>query len=125
MPLCHAPPPLPGPVQPARNAANVNVDFMPKKTPTETAPKAGADGTADLDAGIAQFETALEELEGLIDSLEQGEVSLEDGLKQFERGVELARGCQRTLKAAEQRVKSLLEDDPQGDLLDFHQDPEV
>ncbi|MGB0722054.1 MAG: exodeoxyribonuclease VII small subunit [Gammaproteobacteria bacterium] len=98
---------------------------MPKKTTPDDGAAASAAETAELDAGIAQFETALEELEGLIDSLEQGEVSLEEGLKQFERGVELARGCQRTLKAAEQRVKTLLEDDPQGDLLDFHQDPEA
>ena len=35
------------------------------------------------------FETALEELESLVERMEGGESSLEDSLKDFERGIEL------------------------------------
>lgn len=56
-----------------------------------------------------QFETALEELERLVEQMEQGELSLEDSLKHFERGVELTRACQQALKDAEQKVQILLE----------------
>jgi exodeoxyribonuclease VII small subunit len=53
------------------------------------------------------FETALEELNALIEQMEQGGLSLEDSLKYFERGVALTRECQGTLKAAEQKVQIL------------------
>lgn len=56
-----------------------------------------------------QFEAALEELEGLVEQMEQGELSLEDSLRYFERGVALTRACQQALKAAEQKVQVLLE----------------
>lgn len=67
------------------------------------------------DTGIENFETALNELEQIIDTLERDELGLEEGLKQFERGVALARDCQRTLQHAEQRVLTLISD---SDLLD-------
>lgn len=55
------------------------------------------------------FETALVELETLVESLEQGDISLEESLKLFERGVTLTRHCQTSLKEAEQKVQILLE----------------
>ncbi len=54
------------------------------------------------------FEQALSELEAVVERLEHGELPLEGALKQFERGIELARSCQTSLKAAEQRVEILL-----------------
>jgi exodeoxyribonuclease VII small subunit len=54
------------------------------------------------------FEQALAELEAVVERLEHGELPLEGALKQFERGIELARSCQTSLKAAEQRVEILL-----------------
>ena len=62
------------------------------------------------------FETALTELEGLVQRMEGGEPSLEDSLQEFERGVQLTRICQDALKAAEQRVKLL---SANGDEQDF------
>ena len=63
------------------------------------------------------FETALTELEGLVQRMEGGELSLEDSLKEFERGVQLTRICQESLKAAEQRVKVLSADGKEQDFL--------
>ena len=58
-------------------------------------------------AKVPGFETALAELEGLVQRMEGGELSLEDSLQEFERGVQLTRICQDALKVAEQRVKLL------------------
>ena len=54
------------------------------------------------------FEQALGELEAVVEKLEHGDLPLEEALKQFERGIELTRGCQSSLKQAEQRVEILL-----------------
>lgn len=55
------------------------------------------------------FETALAELETLVETMEQGDLSLEESLKLFERGITLTRGCQESLKEAEQKVQILLD----------------
>lgn len=65
------------------------------------------------------FESALEELETLIERMEDGEISLEDSLKDFERGIELTRACQQALQEAEQKVQILLEKNSQAELSDF------
>ena len=65
------------------------------------------------------FETALAELEALVEKMEQGELSLDESLKQFERGVQLTRSCQQALKEAEQKVQILLEKDGQTSLEPF------
>jgi exodeoxyribonuclease VII small subunit len=54
------------------------------------------------------FESALAELETLVSNMEQGDLSLEESLKLFERGIVLTRGCQESLKEAEQKVQILL-----------------
>ncbi len=58
------------------------------------------------------FEQALGELEAVVERLEHGDLPLEEALKQFERGIELTRGCQASLKQAEQRVEILLAKTP-------------
>jgi exodeoxyribonuclease VII small subunit len=60
------------------------------------------------------FEQALGELEAVVERLEHGELPLEEALKQFERGIELTRGCQASLKQAEQRVEILLRKTPEA-----------
>ena len=58
----------------------------------------------------ASFETALNELEQIVNRLESGDLPLEDALNGFERGVQLARQGQVKLQQAEQRVQILLSD---------------
>ncbi|MBX9608693.1 MAG: exodeoxyribonuclease VII small subunit [Gammaproteobacteria bacterium] len=65
------------------------------------------------------FEAAMGELETLVERMEQGEFSLEDSIRQFERGMQLARQCQRALRAAEQKVLKLAADNNQESLQDF------
>ncbi|VAW79472.1 Exodeoxyribonuclease VII small subunit [hydrothermal vent metagenome] len=62
------------------------------------------------------FETALAELEALVEKMEQGDLSLDESLKQFEHGVQLTRSCQQALQDAEQKVQILLEQNGQETL---------
>lgn len=53
------------------------------------------------------FESALAELEGLVERMESGELPLEESLAAYKRGIELTTYCQQKLNAAEQQVKQL------------------
>lgn len=53
------------------------------------------------------FEDALRELEGIVASLERGEVSLEDAIAAFERGTELKSHCQARLEEARMKVEKI------------------
>ncbi|WOO41071.1 exodeoxyribonuclease VII small subunit [Rubellicoccus peritrichatus] len=53
------------------------------------------------------FEDAIEQLEGLVDSMESGDVPLTDLVDKFEQGTKLLRHCQQKLGEAEQRVEIL------------------
>jgi exodeoxyribonuclease VII small subunit len=66
--------------------------------------------------GAIDFETALAELEELVDQMEAGDLSLEDSLKAFERGVKLTRHCQAALRSAELKVRKLTADNQLEDL---------
>ncbi len=55
-----------------------------------------------------RFEQSLEELEGIVQRLEKGELPLEDSLAAFERGVGLVRQLTQRLAEVEQRVDVLL-----------------
>jgi exodeoxyribonuclease VII small subunit len=57
------------------------------------------------------FETALKRLEGVLESLEHGDLALEDSLAAFEEGVRLVKFCQQKLDEVEKRVELLLKDD--------------
>lgn len=61
--------------------------------------------------GVTHFETALEDLEKIVEQLETGDLSLKESLQHFERGVKLARECQTTLKEAELKVSRLMEEE--------------
>lgn len=66
-----------------------------------------------------QFETALQELEELVEQMETGEMSLEDTLKHFEQGISLTRSCQQALKNAEQKVEILMKKSGNAELEPF------
>jgi len=71
---------------------------------------------------IPNLESALKELETLVERMEKGESSLEDSLKDFERGIELTRQCQQALKTAEQKVQQLIGDGEDAQLIEFDND---
>lgn len=73
---------------------------------------AGADGGAphaSIDPAIAalNYEEAVKELEGLVASIEQGDVGLEASLLSYRRGEQLVRHCKTLLDRAESTVRTL------------------
>ena len=64
------------------------------------------------------FEQAIEDLENLVSTMEDGELSLENSLKSFEEGIQLTRRCQTALNAAEQRVQVLINEKGDTEELD-------
>ncbi len=69
------------------------------------------------DATPASFESALEQLQEIVDQLERGELTLEESVSAFERGTRLLKACSGALSDAEKRVKSLIESEG-GELLE-------
>lgn len=61
--------------------------------------------------GEPDFEQAFQELEGLVEKLERGELSLEESLQAYERGLVLHRVCQQTLDGALRKVEVLTRKD--------------
>jgi len=75
------------------------------------APKAGRKGSAGKASESApppSFEVALDQLEGSVARLEEGDMPLEEALALFESGVKLSRQCQSTLEEAERRIEILV-----------------
>ena len=91
------------------------VQRFPKESDVATKPP------SKTDQAKPDFESAMKELEQLVDTLENGDLSLEQSLAHFERGVSLTRICQQSLDAAQQKVDMLLDASPDsdGELVDF------
>lgn len=53
------------------------------------------------------FESALQELEAIVQVMESGNAPLEESLAAYERGIVLLRQCQETLAAAERKLQVL------------------
>jgi exodeoxyribonuclease VII small subunit len=57
-----------------------------------------------------QFEVALQELEGVVEQLESGDLALEDALAAFEKGIGLVKYCNQKLNEVERKVELLIRD---------------
>lgn len=67
------------------------------------------------------FEAIVDELEGLVETLESNEVPLEEAVSAYERGMKLAAEGQARLAAVEQRIREVTEhteiDRPDAEIL--------
>ena len=70
------------------------------------------------------FESALAELEGLVEQLEAGDLGLADSLQHFEKGVMLSRRCHTLLDDARQKVSLLTDPESEGSEVDFNRSDE-
>ncbi|MBR6918357.1 MAG: exodeoxyribonuclease VII small subunit [Clostridia bacterium] len=61
-----------------------------------------------------KFEDALERIESIVKSLEDGKCDLADSLALFEEGVSLIKLCNTELEEAEQKVRMLSGKDDDG-----------
>ena len=55
------------------------------------------------------FEQAIQQLKGIVDRIEQGEIPLQDSLEQYEKGMALIKHCRDILQKAEQRIEKNLQ----------------
>lgn len=53
------------------------------------------------------YEQLIEQLEGIVDRIEGGELGLEDSIKGYEQGIELVKRARAILDRAEQRITEL------------------
>ena len=65
---------------------------------------------APKESADRKFESALEELEQVVEQLESGELSLEDSLSAFEKGIGLVRFCNHKLNEVEKKIEMLVKD---------------
>ncbi len=57
------------------------------------------------------FEKAMEKLEGIVDSLENGDLNLDEALKAYEEGVALSQYCNKILEDAEGKIVMLTKEE--------------
>ena len=63
----------------------------------------------DKPIGEMSFEEALRALEGVVRSLESGEVPLDESIALYERGEALRKACQARLDAAQARIEKIVQ----------------
>ena len=56
------------------------------------------------------FETAIKQLEDIVQRLEKGELALEESLRLYEDGIRLSRLCHAKLEEAEGKIEMLVKD---------------
>lgn len=73
---------------------------MPKAQSAASPAPEGTEGMA--------FETALAQLEAIVQRLESGEVDLEESIQIYEQGVKLKQFCEHKLSEAQARVDKIV-----------------
>ncbi|NHK28977.1 exodeoxyribonuclease VII small subunit [Parvularcula flava] len=57
---------------------------------------------------MMSFEAALQELEGIVSTLEKGDAPLEQSIELYERGAALKAHCEKKLKDAKEKVDKIM-----------------
>ena len=65
---------------------------------------------ADTDIKTMSFETALQELETIVEKLERGDAPLEESITIYQRGAALKAHCESKLKDAQLKVEKIVID---------------
>jgi exodeoxyribonuclease VII small subunit len=58
------------------------------------------------------FEQAIQQLKGIVDRIEQGEIPLQESLEQYEKGMALIKHCRDILQKAEKRIEKISKEEP-------------
>lgn len=75
-------------------------------------------------ATAGDFESALRELEQIVQRMESGDLSLEISLAEFEKGIHLSRRCQQALTQAQQKVEQLMSSENGLEFAPFQEEPD-
>lgn len=73
---------------------------------------------------LPDLETSLEDITGLIEKMEKGDLSLEQSLNCFERGITLIKHSQKILQEAEQKVQILMQTNGEEKLENYENNEE-
>ncbi len=76
--------------------------------------------TPEPPADKPDFESALEELEGLVASMESGDLNLAESLDRFKRGIELSKQCHQMLDQARLSIQILTRPEDEDSAEDFN-----
>lgn len=63
------------------------------------------------DIQVMSFESALAELENIVQALENGDADLESSIEMYSRGALLKRHCESKLMSASERVEKIITED--------------
>ncbi|WAA11419.1 exodeoxyribonuclease VII small subunit [Fervidibacillus halotolerans] len=63
-----------------------------------------------MDEKTITFEEAMEKLEAIVESLEEGDVPLEKAIDKYKEGMELAKICSKKLKSAEEQMVKVIKE---------------
>lgn len=58
-------------------------------------------------SGELTFEQAIDQLNGIVSRIEQGQVPLQESLEQYEKGMKLIAHCRHILQDAEKRIEQI------------------
>jgi exodeoxyribonuclease VII small subunit len=64
--------------------------------------------TVPKDIAALSFEDALNELEGIVQKLERGQVKLDEAISSYERGALLKKHCEQKLSEAKMKVDKIV-----------------
>ncbi|MHC5190725.1 MAG: exodeoxyribonuclease VII small subunit [Planctomycetota bacterium] len=67
------------------------------------------------DVSLLSFEQAIENLTGIVDKIETGQVSLAESLQQYEKGMAMIKHCRGILLDAEKRIEQIAENDTEAE----------
>ena len=68
------------------------------------------------------FEKAIEDLTGIVNKIETGQVSLAESLEQYEKGMAMIKHCRGILLDAEKRIEQIAGDESDDDTEDDETD---
>jgi len=69
------------------------------------------------------FEQAIENLTGIVDKIETGQVSLAESLEQYEKGMAMIKHCRSILLDAEKRIEQIAENEEEEEIDEDEQEP--
>jgi len=64
-----------------------------------------------MSAENISFEKSLDELKGIVEDLENGDLPLAESLERFQSGIDLIKQCYRELQTAELKIETIIKKD--------------
>jgi exodeoxyribonuclease VII small subunit len=66
-----------------------------------------AENKENKDTSKLTFEQAIEDLTGIVEKIELGEIPLQESIEQYEKGMALIKHCRTILQKAEKKIEQI------------------